>query len=56
VTEPDEAGIAAARRYAGWELGDSYWANRIIRAYLDPDAANARMDAESIPKVTGAYR
>lgn len=30
--------MAVARRRAEWELGDGYWADAIIGAYLYPDA------------------
>lgn len=52
----DENGLNAARRLAGWELGDASWAYRIIRAYLNPEEANAFLDADDVPKVTaGMY-
>lgn len=54
--EPDEAGLKAARRYAGWELGYTGWADSIIDAYLNPKAANKRMNEKDIPKQTGTYR
>ena len=53
---PDEAGLYAARRYAGWEIGDPSWADTIIDAYLNPVDANKRMDAKDIPARTGTYR
>lgn len=52
----NEEGLNAARRLAGWEIGDAYWANLIIEAYLNPDTANARLDAENAPARTGVYR
>ena len=52
----DEAGLEAARRYAGWELGDGGWADSIIDAYLNPKAANARMDEKDVPLRTGTFR
>lgn len=42
----DTARLAAARRLAGWLLGDPGWADRIIRAYADPDRARAYVDRE----------
>lgn len=54
--EPDVDGLGAARRYAGWHLGDPSWANLIIAAYLDPDAAHSRLDAGGVPPSTGTYR
>jgi|GEM_PF-4302905 len=53
---PDDSGLNAARRYAGWELGDPSWAYSIIDAYLNPKEANDRMDAKDIPARTGTYR
>lgn len=56
MAEPDAKGLEAARRVAGWEIGDPTWANRIIRAYLDPEGTHKSLDAEDVPKKTGAYR
>jgi hypothetical protein len=55
-TTPDEKGLAAARRLAGWELGDGYWADKLIRAYLNPEEAHRALDADDVPKVTGVRR
>lgn len=44
--EANAAGLAAARRFAGWEIGDAAWADKIIEAYLNPKAAQSRLDAE----------
>lgn len=52
----NEEGLQAARRLAGWELGDASWANLIIRAYLNPDEANSTLDEDNVPKITGVYR
>lgn len=41
-----EARLAAARRMAGWQLGDPSWADVLIEAYLEPDNANAELDME----------
>jgi hypothetical protein len=38
--------MAAARRFAGWHLGYSVWADSIIEAYENPDAADERIDRE----------
>jgi len=46
MSELDPAGVAAARRYARWHLGDSAWAGEILRAYQNPDAANRELDKE----------
>jgi hypothetical protein len=42
----DEAGLAAARRTAEWFIGDPNWANLIINAYLDPEAADRTLEME----------
>lgn len=52
----DQDGLSAARRLAGWEIGDTSWADLIIRAYLYPEVANAAMDSDGIPARTGAFR
>lgn len=41
-----EAGMAAARRLALWEIGDASWGGQIIGAYLNPEATNAYLDGE----------
>jgi hypothetical protein len=46
MSEIDPAGIAAARRYARWHLGDSAWADYILRAYNNPAVTNAALDKE----------
>lgn len=51
-----EEGLAAARRLAGWEIGDKNWADLIIRAYLNPAEANALLDADNAPQRTGVWR
>ncbi|WP_067201231.1 hypothetical protein [Microbacterium sp. XT11] len=53
--EPSAGGLAAARRLAGWELGDPSWANAIISAYLNPETAHARMDEDEVPARTGTF-
>ncbi len=53
----NEEGLKAARRLAGWELGDAVWGDRIIRAYLNPESTNFVLDAENAPERTGvSYR
>lgn len=52
----NEEGLRAARRLAGWELGDKSWADLIIRAYLNPDETNATLDEDDVPEITGLYR
>ena len=42
----DSEGLAAARRYARWHLGDPAWASEILEAYMNPAEANARLDKE----------
>lgn len=54
--EPDPIGLKAAKRYAGWHIGDAQWAESIIYAYLNPERANEDMDAEDVPKRTGVTR
>lgn len=56
MTEMNEQGLRAAERLAGWHIGDSYWAYKIIEDYLNPETANARMDEQDIPKRTGVWR
>lgn len=56
MAEIDEDGLKAARRYAGWHIGDPVWADYIIRAYLNPERANDELDREGVPERTGAYR
>jgi hypothetical protein len=47
MSKLDPAGIAAARRYAGWHIGDRRWADMILDAYQNPDATNAQLDEET---------
>ena len=54
--KPKKKGLAAAKRLAGWELGDSAWADRIIEAYLNPDQTHEILDAKNVPKRTGIRR
>lgn len=49
-------GLDAARRLAGWELGDRYWADKIISAYLNAEETNAQLDAMDVPQRTGLWR
>lgn len=39
MNEPDAKGLAAARAVAGWHLGYREWADQLIDAYLNPEAA-----------------
>jgi hypothetical protein len=41
-----ERGIKVARKLSQWEIGDPSWADLLISAYLDPDAAEARLREE----------
>lgn len=54
--EPDPAGLNAAKRYAGWHIGDPKFAEKIIDAYLNPERVNADLDAADVPERTGVYR
>jgi len=45
---PNEAGLYAARRVAAWEHGDPAAADALIRAYLNPEEANAELDARAL--------
>lgn len=42
----DPAGLAAAREYARWYLGSSWWADQILDAYCNPDWAAKRVAHE----------
>lgn len=44
--ELDPAGLAAARRYARWHIGDQDWDNEILEAYMNPEHANRALDEE----------
>jgi hypothetical protein len=48
-TTPQREGLAAARRWAEWNLGDPAQADAIVRAYLDAQTVNAELDAEGAP-------
>lgn len=41
-----DEGLDAAREYARWHLGDPGIADRILRAYLDPEAAREYLAAD----------
>lgn len=45
-----EAGMVAARRYAGWEIGDTGWAAGIVSAYLNPEQTMADLDKDGAPR------
>lgn len=36
--------LAVARRWAQWYLGDPSWADDLLEAYLDPEAATEALD------------
>ena len=38
--------LAVVRRYAGWWLGTSSWANDLVKAYLEPQQATDRLNAD----------
>jgi hypothetical protein len=44
--EYNEEGLAAARRFAVWNLGDPSWANEILSAYFYPGIANLELDEQ----------
>lgn len=46
MTELDQKGLQAARRYARWHIGDSAWASLILQAYFNPEQANDILDRE----------
>ena len=46
MTEMNEEGLKAARRFAQWHLGYPSWADQVIYAYLNPDDANYELDIE----------
>ncbi|MDF9748687.1 hypothetical protein [Arthrobacter sp. ES3-54] len=46
MSEQNPDGLAAARRYARWHLGDAHWADAILRAYANPEAMNKELDEE----------
>lgn len=46
MTTPDPEGLAAARKIAGYHIGDPSWANVIIDAYLHPSEALAELEEE----------
>lgn len=48
-TPEHEAGLAVARRYAAWHIGDPAWAQFIIEAYLDPAGAADALDEDGAP-------
>ena len=41
-----EEGMKAAKAVAKWYIGDETWADRIVKAYLDPQSAMAELAAE----------
>jgi len=46
MSELAPEGVAAARRYARWHLGDPHWADNILRAYQNPEVTNRNLDEE----------
>lgn len=42
----DKAGLAAARRFALWHIGDSLWADEILAAYANPEETIAQLNKE----------
>lgn len=51
-----EAGLSAARRFAGWHIGDRSWADLIIEAYLNPERVERELDDDDVPQITGSFR
>jgi hypothetical protein len=46
LTEDHPERLAVAQQIAAWELGDGSWADLIVAAYLNPEAADARLARE----------
>src|SRR4051794_26370274 len=44
--------LAAARRRAGYEIGDPTWADIILGAYLDPDASDVILSRDCDEEVS----
>ena len=44
-----ERGLAAARRLGRWEWGADEYADKVLAAYLNPEAAHAALDADGAP-------
>lgn len=42
----DPVGVAAARAYAHWHLGDPSWADHILNAYFNPEAIRDELQRE----------
>lgn len=42
----DRIGLAAAREWAWYYIGDESWADEIIDAYLYPSVAREKLEAE----------
>lgn len=46
MSDPDQRGLDVARQVAQWYLGSSWWADHLIKAYLNPDQAEERLRNE----------
>jgi hypothetical protein len=46
AAEPDAEGMRVARAVAQWHLGYGYWAEKLVGAYLNPEAAEASLRRE----------
>lgn len=46
TANPAQKGLNAARQVAQWHLGDPTWADRIIGAYINPEAGLDRLRGE----------
>jgi hypothetical protein len=44
--EPNARGLTVAQDCARWFIGDPYWADLIVRAYLNPETAAAELLVE----------
>lgn len=44
--EADPVGLQAARAVSSWELGYPDWADKLIRAYLNPELARRELAIE----------
>lgn len=47
MSDLNPEGLAAARRYARWHIGDRSWADLILNAYQNPEVTNTQLDEDS---------
>lgn len=38
--------LSVAQEYAQWELGSSYWADKILQAFANPEQAQKKLEQE----------